>query len=69
VDLREARRLIADAESRLAAEPALALAAAGRATAILEPAPLLADEPDADWVAAARADAVQPGVRDPPLTP
>jgi DNA-binding SARP family transcriptional activator len=59
VDVHEARRLIADAESRLAAEPALALTAARRATAILEPAPLLADEPDADWVAAARGDAAE----------
>jgi DNA-binding SARP family transcriptional activator len=56
VDVHEARRLLADAESRLAAEPALALAAVRRAVAILEPAPALADEPDADWVRTARDD-------------
>jgi DNA-binding SARP family transcriptional activator/tetratricopeptide (TPR) repeat protein len=54
VDVHEAERLFADAQSRLATEPALALAAAQRAAALLAAAPVLADEPDADWVRAAR---------------
>jgi DNA-binding SARP family transcriptional activator/tetratricopeptide (TPR) repeat protein len=56
VDVHEAAQLLADAQSRLAGEPALALAGAQRAAAILAGAPVLADEEDADWVRAARDD-------------
>jgi DNA-binding SARP family transcriptional activator/tetratricopeptide (TPR) repeat protein len=58
-DVQAARAGLADAESRLATEPGLALAAARAATGLLAAAPLLSDEPDADWVEAARADQVE----------
>jgi DNA-binding SARP family transcriptional activator len=56
VDLHEATRRLVDAEAALAPEPATALAAAREAVAVLAAAPLLADQPDAGWVLAARAD-------------
>ncbi|MET8153782.1 ATP-binding protein [Actinoplanes sp. NPDC049668] len=55
-DVHEAELLLADAESRLVPEPALARAAAQAAAGRLGPAMLLADEPEADWVRAARTD-------------
>ena len=57
VDLDEAERLAGEAEARLAGEPALALAAAERALALLGRGPFLADEPDADWAMAPRREA------------
>jgi DNA-binding SARP family transcriptional activator/tetratricopeptide (TPR) repeat protein len=58
VDLAEVRRLAAEAEARLAAEePGLARSAAERARQLLERGELLADEPYAEWAAAARAEA------------
>ena len=54
VDLDEAERLAGEAEARLGGEPALALAAAERALALVGRGPFLADEPDADWAMAAR---------------
>jgi DNA-binding SARP family transcriptional activator len=57
VDLEEAARLAAEGEARLAAEPALALAAAERALELLGRGPFLADEPDADWAVAPRREA------------
>ena len=57
VDLDEAERLAGEAEARLGGEPALALAAAERALALLGRGPFLADEPDADWAMAARREA------------
>jgi DNA-binding SARP family transcriptional activator len=57
VDLDEAERLTAGAEARLAGEPALALAAAERALALLGRGPFLADEPDADWAQPPRREA------------
>ena len=58
VDLDVALRLCAEAEDRLVAgEPALALAAADAATALLDRGEVLADEPDADWLTPARQDA------------
>ncbi|HVV21395.1 MAG TPA: AAA family ATPase [Pseudonocardiaceae bacterium] len=56
VDLHDAAGLVAEAERRLAAEPVLAAAAAGRALSLLGNGTVLVDEPDADWVATARAD-------------
>src|SRR5512132_1488831 len=57
VDLDEAERLAAEAEARLGGQPALALAAAERALALLGRGPFLADEPDADWAVPARREA------------
>ena len=57
VDLYEAADLVAEAQRRIPREPALAATAAGRAVELLDSGPVLADEPDADWVATARADA------------
>jgi len=57
VDLVEAERLAGEAAARLGGEPALALAAAERAVALLGRGPFLADEPDADWAMPARRDA------------
>jgi DNA-binding SARP family transcriptional activator/tetratricopeptide (TPR) repeat protein len=58
VDLREAALLVTEAGRRLAAdEPALAAVAAHRALKLLGTGSVLADEPDADWATAARADA------------
>jgi DNA-binding SARP family transcriptional activator/tetratricopeptide (TPR) repeat protein len=57
VDLDEAERLAGEAEARMAAEPALALAAAERALDLLGRGPFLADEPDADWALPARREA------------
>jgi tetratricopeptide (TPR) repeat protein/energy-coupling factor transporter ATP-binding protein EcfA2 len=57
VDLDEAERLTAEAEARLAGEPALALAAAERALVLLGRGPFLADEPDADWAQPPRRQA------------
>jgi hypothetical protein len=57
VDLDDAERLTAGAEARLAGEPALALAAAERALALLGRGPFLADEPDADWAQPPRREA------------
>jgi DNA-binding SARP family transcriptional activator len=57
VDLDEAERLAAEAEARLGGQPALALAAAERALALLGRGPFLADEPDADWALPARREA------------
>jgi DNA-binding SARP family transcriptional activator len=55
VDVDEAGRLVGEAESRLAAgEPGLAYTAAGRGLELLGRGDLLADEPDADWLAPAR---------------
>jgi DNA-binding SARP family transcriptional activator len=56
VDLRDAANLVAEAERRLVDEPVLAATAAGRALVLLGVGTVLVDEPDADWVAAARAD-------------
>jgi len=55
-DLDDATRLLAEADSRLGAEPALALAAAWSAADLLGAGPLMAGEPAADWLDAARAD-------------
>lgn len=55
-DLVLAAAQLSDAESRLDAEPALALAAARQAADRLASAALLADEPDADWIGSARDD-------------
>lgn len=58
VDLAEAKRLAAEAETRLAAgEPGLARPAAARARQLLERGELLADEPYAEWAAPARTEA------------
>jgi DNA-binding SARP family transcriptional activator len=57
IDLEEATRLAGEAGARLPAEPALALAAAERALALLGRGPFLADEPDADWALPARREA------------
>jgi DNA-binding SARP family transcriptional activator len=57
VDLEEAERLAGEAEARLGGQPALALAAAERALALLGRGPFLADEPDADWALPARRQA------------
>jgi DNA-binding SARP family transcriptional activator len=57
VDLDEAERLAAEAEARLDDEPALAVAAAGRALDLLGRGPVMADEPDADWAEPVRRDA------------
>jgi DNA-binding SARP family transcriptional activator len=57
LDLEEATRLPGEADARLPAEPALALAAAERALALLGRGPFLADEPDADWALPARREA------------
>jgi DNA-binding SARP family transcriptional activator len=57
VDLDEAERLAGEAAARLGGEPALALAAAERAVALLGRGPFLADEPDADWAMPARREA------------
>jgi len=57
VDLEEAERLAGEAAARLGGEPALALAAAERAAALLGRGPFLADEPDADWAMPARREA------------
>jgi DNA-binding SARP family transcriptional activator len=57
IDLEEATRLAGEADARLPAEPALALAAAERALALLGRGPFLADEPDADWALPARREA------------
>jgi DNA-binding SARP family transcriptional activator/tetratricopeptide (TPR) repeat protein len=54
VDLDDAERLVAEAEGRLAGEPALALAAAQRALDLLGRGPVLAEEPDADWAEPSR---------------
>lgn len=56
IDLRAAAELLAEAQSRLAAEPVLAATAATRALALLGSGPVLLNEPDADWVAAARSE-------------
>jgi DNA-binding SARP family transcriptional activator len=55
-DLDEAARQLAEADSRLAVEPALALAAARSASDTLAAGPVLAGVPAADWVDAARAE-------------
>jgi DNA-binding SARP family transcriptional activator len=57
VDLEEAGRLAAEAGARLAAEPALALAAAEHALDLLGRGTFLADEPDADWALPPRREA------------
>ena len=57
VDLDEAERLAAEAATRLAGQPALALAAAERALDLLRRGPFLADEPDADWALPPRREA------------
>ena len=58
VDLDEAARLVRTARDRATGgEPALALAAARRAVALLGGGEVLAGEPDADWVRPARLDA------------
>ena len=57
VDLDEAERLAAEAATRLAGQPALALAAAERALDLLGRGPFLADEPDADWALPPRREA------------
>jgi DNA-binding SARP family transcriptional activator len=63
IDLEEAERLAGEAEARLAGQPALALAAAERALALLGRGPFLADEPDADWAMPARREADRLGAR------
>ena len=56
VDLDDAERLAAEAETRLSSrEPALARTAAERALGILGPGTLLEDEPYVDWAEEARA--------------
>jgi DNA-binding SARP family transcriptional activator len=54
IDLDEAARLCEQAKRRLAASPALALAAAERAADLLSGGVALADEPDASWADPAR---------------
>jgi DNA-binding SARP family transcriptional activator len=54
VDLFEAAELVAGAEARLAAEPAVAVAAAQRALDVLAGGDVLPDQPDADWAEYAR---------------
>jgi DNA-binding SARP family transcriptional activator len=54
VDLFEAAELVADAEARLAAEPAAAVAAARRALDVLAAGEVLPEQPEADWVEPAR---------------
>ncbi len=57
VDLDEAKALVVEGESRLAAgEPALAATAARRALHLLGSQPALPDEPDAEWVRRVRRD-------------
>jgi DNA-binding SARP family transcriptional activator/tetratricopeptide (TPR) repeat protein len=57
VDLDEVARLVTESDRRLAAgEPRLAAAAAHRALELCGTGPILADEPDAGWVVAARAE-------------
>ncbi len=56
VDLDAAARYCDQAERRLTSAPALALAAASRAAGLLDGGTALADEPDADWAAPARAE-------------
>jgi DNA-binding SARP family transcriptional activator len=56
VDLDAAARYCDQAERKLASAPALALAAASRAAGLLDGGTALADEPDADWAAPARAE-------------
>jgi DNA-binding SARP family transcriptional activator len=63
IDLEDAERLAGEAEARLAGQPALALAAAERALALLGRGPFLADEPDADWAMPARREADRLGAR------
>jgi DNA-binding SARP family transcriptional activator len=58
VDLDDADQLVEEAQRRVdAGEPALALAAAGRALDLLSAGPVLADEPYADWAAPGRQEA------------
>ncbi|PRY19795.1 ATP-binding protein [Pseudosporangium ferrugineum] len=55
-DLHEAALLLGQAESRLGSSPAAARVAAGQALELLLAGPLLAGEPEAGWVVAARAE-------------
>jgi DNA-binding SARP family transcriptional activator len=58
VDLDDADQLVEEAQRRVdAGEPALALAAAGRALDLLSAGPVLADESYADWAAPGRQEA------------
>jgi DNA-binding SARP family transcriptional activator/class 3 adenylate cyclase len=58
IDLDEAEQLVSEASARLAAgQPALALTAARRATALLGRGTVLDDEPGADWTADAARQA------------
>ena len=59
LDLDEAGALVGEAEQRLAAEPALALAAAGGALDLLGEGEVLQDEPSAEWAEVARARALE----------
>jgi DNA-binding SARP family transcriptional activator len=54
VDLFEAAELVAEAEARLAGEPAVAVAAARRALDVLAGGEVLPEQPDADWAEYAR---------------
>ena len=55
VDLSDAQDLVADAESRMAADPSRALEAARRAVRALDRGGVLLDQPLADWAEPARA--------------